>query len=108
MFVNYGHLRNIDCLTAHIACLVCFISTVNGRSKKRRKRSLLQVALVAGTQLNLSSLYYLDVYVVNRHKQLFEPERLLHTQATSHFEMHIHKKFSYPFKSPMPAKVTNM
>jgi len=47
---------------AHTACLVCFISTVNGRSKKRKKRSLLPVALVAGTQQNLSSLYYLDVY----------------------------------------------
>jgi hypothetical protein len=27
--------KNIDCLTAHTACLVCLISTVNGRSKKR-------------------------------------------------------------------------
>ncbi len=43
-------------------CLVCFISTVNGGSKKRKKRSLLWVSLVAGTQQNLSSLYYLDVY----------------------------------------------
>jgi len=51
---------------ARTACLVCFISTVNGRSKKRKKRSLLQVALVAGTQQNLSSLYYLDVYENNQ------------------------------------------
>jgi hypothetical protein len=47
---------------AHTACLVCLISTVNGRSKKSKKRSLLRVALVVGTQQNLSSLYYLDVY----------------------------------------------
>jgi hypothetical protein len=34
---NHRHLRIIDCLTVHTACLVCFISTVNGHSKKRRK-----------------------------------------------------------------------
>jgi hypothetical protein len=45
----HRHLRNIDCLTACTACPVCFISTVNGRSKKRKKRSLLWAALVAGT-----------------------------------------------------------
>jgi len=28
------HLSNINCLMAHTACLVCFISTVNGYSKK--------------------------------------------------------------------------
>jgi hypothetical protein len=27
---------HIDCLTARTACLVCFISTVNGRNKKRK------------------------------------------------------------------------
>jgi hypothetical protein len=54
---THRHLRNIDCLTAHTACLVCFISTVNSRSKQRKKRSLLWAALVAGTQQNLNSLY---------------------------------------------------
>jgi hypothetical protein len=39
--VSHRHLRNIGCLMVHTACLVCFISTVNGRSKKRKKRSLL-------------------------------------------------------------------
>jgi len=34
----HRHLRNIDCLTARTACLVCFISTVNSRSKRKRKR----------------------------------------------------------------------
>ncbi len=29
--------KNIDCLTAHTAWLVCFISTVNGCSNKKRK-----------------------------------------------------------------------
>ncbi len=46
---THRHLRNIDCLMAHTACLVCFISTVNSRSKKRKKRCLLRAALVAGT-----------------------------------------------------------
>jgi hypothetical protein len=35
----HRHLRNIECLTAHTACLVCFMSTVNGRSKKERKEA---------------------------------------------------------------------
>ncbi len=62
---NHRHLRNIDYVTVHTACLVCFISTVNGRSKRRKKRSLLWAELVEGTQRNLSSLYYLDVYGYN-------------------------------------------
>jgi hypothetical protein len=32
----YRHLSNIDCLTACTACLVCFIGTVNGHTKKKR------------------------------------------------------------------------
>jgi hypothetical protein len=34
--LGHRHLSNIDCLMAHTACLVCFSSTVNGRSKKRK------------------------------------------------------------------------
>jgi hypothetical protein len=43
----------------HIACLVCFISTANGCSKKRKEKAnaLEDVALVAGTQQNLRNLY---------------------------------------------------
>jgi len=33
----HRHLSKIDCITARTGCLVCFISTVNGCSKKRRK-----------------------------------------------------------------------
>jgi hypothetical protein len=47
--IIHQHLRNIDCLTVHTACLVCLIGSVNGCSKKRKKRSLLRAALVAGT-----------------------------------------------------------
>jgi hypothetical protein len=36
--LNHRHLRNIDCLTACTNCLVCFISTVNSHSKRKRKR----------------------------------------------------------------------
>jgi hypothetical protein len=35
---DHRHLRNIDCLMACTACLVCFSSSVNGRSKRKRKR----------------------------------------------------------------------
>ncbi len=45
----------------HTACLVCFIRTVNGRSKKR-ENALEDVALGAGNQQNLSNLYSLDIY----------------------------------------------
>ncbi len=41
----HRHLKIIDCLTAR----VFFISTVNGLSKKKKKRSLFCAALVAGT-----------------------------------------------------------
>ncbi len=58
----HRHLRNIDCIMAHTPCLVCFISTVNSRSKKRKKIILLRAAHVAATQQNFSGLYYLDVY----------------------------------------------
>jgi hypothetical protein len=46
---------------AHTTCLVCFISTLNGRSKIK-ENALEDVALVAGTQQNLSNLYSLDIY----------------------------------------------
>jgi hypothetical protein len=46
---------------ARTACLVCFISTVKGSSKKK-ENALEHVALVAGTQQNLTNLYSLDVY----------------------------------------------
>ncbi len=37
---SHRHLSNIDCLTAHTPCLVCFFSTANGCNKKEKKRSL--------------------------------------------------------------------
>jgi hypothetical protein len=45
----------------HTVCLVCLISTVSGRSKKK-ENDLEDVALVAGTQQNLGNLYSLDIY----------------------------------------------
>jgi hypothetical protein len=47
---------------AHTAFLDCFISTVNGRSKKAEKASE-DVALVAGTQQNLSNLLFYVSYL---------------------------------------------
>ncbi len=46
---------------ARTACLVCLISTVSGHFKKG-ENALEDVALVAGTQQNLSNLYSLDIY----------------------------------------------
>jgi len=39
ILAGHRHLRNIDCLMARTACLVCFISTVNGHSKRKRKET---------------------------------------------------------------------
>ncbi len=44
---------------AHTACLVCLFSTVGGRCKQT-ENALEDVALVAGTQQNLSNS--LDIY----------------------------------------------
>ncbi len=46
---DHRHQSNIDCLMACTTCLVCFISTVNGRNKKKKKPSLGRAALVGGT-----------------------------------------------------------
>jgi hypothetical protein len=35
---NHRHLRNMDCLMVRTTCLVCFISTVNGCSKKKKEK----------------------------------------------------------------------
>jgi len=47
---------------ARTACLVCFISTVNGHCNKKRKEkkklTLGRPALVAGTQQTLSNLFW--------------------------------------------------
>ncbi len=59
----HRHLSNIDCMKARTACLVCFINTVNGHHKKR-KRSLERSALVAGTLQTLSNLFWtFHIYV---------------------------------------------
>ncbi len=50
------HLSNIQCLMARTTSLVCFISTVNGCSKKI-KRSLGRWVLVVGTKQTLSNLF---------------------------------------------------
>jgi hypothetical protein len=61
-FIDSAHknLSNIDYLMACTVSLVCFISTVNGCSEKK-ENALEDVALVAGTQQNLSNLYSLDI-----------------------------------------------
>ncbi len=65
------------------ACLVCFISTVNGHCNKKRKEkkklTLGRPALVAGTQQTLSNLFEtLDIYGSDRgNKTLNCPRKML-------------------------------
>jgi hypothetical protein len=53
--------KNIDCVTVHTACLVFFISAVNGHCNKKRKEkkklTLGRPALVGGTQQTLRNLF---------------------------------------------------
>ncbi len=62
--INDKHLSNIDCLTAHTACLVCFISTV-GRSKKKKP---IKTGASRGhiTNLKQSILETFDIYEINQ------------------------------------------
>ncbi len=63
LVAGHRHLSNIDCLKTRTAGCVCFISTVNGRRKKR-KRSLERLALVAGIKQTLSNLFCtFEIYV---------------------------------------------
>jgi len=53
---------------ARTACLVYLISTVNGHSKKKRKKAK-NVALVAGTIKNIKQCFFsFDIYAHNRWK----------------------------------------
>ncbi len=64
---THKHLRNIDCLTACTPCLVCFIGTVNGRSKKKKEKKPIMSGASSGhtTKLKQSILLrclWLDHY----------------------------------------------
>ncbi len=73
--------KNIDCLMACTACLVCFISSVNGRSNKKRKEEA--YPWKAGTSsrhisnLKQSILETFDIYGLKsslfKKKPLFQP-----------------------------------
>jgi hypothetical protein len=65
---------------AHTACLFCFISTVNCRSIKK-ENALKDVALVVGTQQNLSNLYSLDIII--KRVSWFKSSLLLRIQSDS-------------------------
>ncbi len=97
-FVNttHRHLRNIECLMGHTTCLFCLISMVNGCSKKRKKRSLLRVALVAGTQQNLSSLYYFDVFMIPPQGAFKWYGRIKYRQVTSNALITFGIRHHYP------------
>ncbi len=68
-------------------------------AKKRKKRSLIRAALVAGTQQYLSSLYYLDVYGSIFHLDVIKTKDCMgvkHCAQASRFNI---PGFSYFFTS---------
>jgi hypothetical protein len=46
---RHRHPRNIDCLMTLTAWLVCFISTVNSRSKKKKEKKPIMSGASSGT-----------------------------------------------------------
>jgi hypothetical protein len=52
----HRHLRYIDCITARTACLVCFISTVNSRSKRKRKEACLLTIKIGASSRHITKL----------------------------------------------------
>ncbi len=73
LYTHHRHLSNIDCLMAHTACLVCFISTVNGHSKKKKKPWKMGSSSghITNTNLKQSILETFDIYDTNTHTHLF-------------------------------------
>ncbi len=65
---KHRHLSNIDCLMAHIAFLVCFISTFNCRSKKGKEMEPFKTGTCSGriTNLKQSILQTFDIYAPNQ------------------------------------------
>jgi hypothetical protein len=57
----------------HTACLVCLICTVTGH--KKAKNDLKDMAQEAGTEQNLSNLYFLDIYGQNKAGSLSQAGR---------------------------------
>jgi len=55
----HRHLRITDCLMARTACLVCFISTVNGHSKKEEKKAIMGCASSGHTTKLKQSIFAL-------------------------------------------------
>ncbi len=59
---------------AHTTCLVCFISTVNGHSKKKRKKRL-KCGASSGLLTNLKqSSFSFDIYDVEPSNELQKPK----------------------------------
>jgi len=62
---KHRHLRiYIDCLMARTACLVCFITTVNGRSKKNKEKKPIMSCASSGhiTKLKQSIFAPFNIY----------------------------------------------
>ncbi len=59
----HRHLSNIDCLTAHTACLACFISTVNGCSKKKPIKSGASSGHIRNLKQSLLETFYTNTFI---------------------------------------------
>ncbi len=75
-YFAHRHLKYIDCLSH----LVCFISTVNGRSnnkrKEKKKLTLGRLALVVGTWQTLSNIFWrLSISMILLHLKIYLHDR---------------------------------
>ncbi len=68
--LTHRYLSNIDCLKVHTASLICFICTVNGRSKIKNKKKPWKKGASIGhiTNLKQSILETFDIYGPNKKK----------------------------------------
>ncbi len=90
LYTHHRHLSNIDCLMAHTACLVCFISTVNGRSKKIKKKPW-KMGSSSGhiTNLKQSILETFDIYDTHTHTFIY----LCYVLYMIHIHVFIHMTY---------------
>jgi hypothetical protein len=109
---KHRHLSNIDCLKARTACLVCFISTVNGHCKKKKPCKTgtssghildFQYLCKQGRRyMSLISLSFLDVYGAN---QIFPHSAQSPPPHPSTSLLRVYKDFSVNVPFPFVPKL---
>ncbi len=74
--MDHRHLSNIDCLKAHTACLVSFISAVMAAAKKKKEKPPWKTGTCSGHITNLKqSILTFDIYGIDKSNppQLLKP-----------------------------------